>query len=1125
MRRSAIQRCTVTGLLAIGMPEGAAERPAESAQWARTSTYRVPLDRFDELGLEAGQSFDGGAIPGIPETEGSNYQRSYIQNLTRDEQSGFGEVTVDRTVNSVNSKFWSLKAFDHAVGRSQVPDGIDLTARLGGEKDFAGRMAALYMSDTAVEGHASGRTGVSAAQDHFVNYLSNNLGLDQETATEGFNQGNVLPAYRPYVYGAAMDYFKGRWFGERYERTVNQDEIERYMEPGSSFSDFQFDDNGNVTSHPNMIRHDVSNSREMSEVFGGRLVSDLTEAGTGLGLEKMRVQRRTASGQYIVEARDASLDSWSIMRNRPEFQTRSHVFGQEELDTMAQQNPAMYQNLVDMDRRGILKNYAREIVQASQVNAGKSVNLDYGNPGGVMDALNMTDRDGNRVTFGGIRDQIRANSPSYMEEGEIAKQSLWELDRQTGGARIKIGDQLYGSAGAMATNFHLDEHHQMVNTLGTRFANALDLSERLESDPENENFQQSLAEEQSLLDASLNEMAQQTSILKQSKGITSDVWGGPSVSHAGVALNEMVVNRGDFLRSIAGLNDDEQERLVDSFNAGTATATADMFPHSDSSIVFPTLKLTAADAVRQREGMEDFYVAPGGNVMHPVVNQLFAKDNDADFQAALPYRGWDTQTPISEEELLSQMRRSTGGENLNALAKANNQLLNLYQGSINKTVHQDVSSNPLFSIERYGEGLRETQENKMNMGPNYNLGQRESMLLKRELVGRAGITGSQRDTLLQSAGKIASEPYQTQLDLEEEPDVSTRFLMSARSNLSQPTLPVLTDRRLAGQASFFDIDNPDSGHNLPGFDQPLRMTRLGDTQKFARYMNSKMATQFMDREDYLERDPEAGDVADNGPGFIREVAVGLLPMNVAGDEGRVGALQNFLGRIREGYSGLSDQEKLEWQFNQEQENEFLNLVAPASGRVGAEDYFFGNKQLDAGDRSLTASTWNAYTALRAARKKTYYGGQDPSGKPDAFTEPPSDDFMTGVDTDDHGHERQWFMRNFSKSGQIIDQNAFQGRGGAEAAVMASARHSHRQAITDQGDASSIAANNAITTQHIQNAVSHTSHLNEMNLLGSDAPLPPEGALQADAPAMQADGSPRLGLDRSAAARCSNSGAQ
>ena len=1076
-------------LLGIGLPEGAAEREAGSAQWARSSTYRVPLDHFDQLGLEVGQSFEGGAIPGLQQTEGGNYRRSYIQGIERDEQSGLASITVDRAVDEVNSKFMGIKAFDHNVGPGGVPAGIDLVTRLGSEKDFAMRLTALYASDTATSGFEQGRSGVSVAQEHYVNYLVNNQGFDREGATEVFNQGNVEPAFRPYAFGAAMDYFKGRWFGERYNRTVGQDEVERYLAPGQKFADFQFDDAGNVTNHPAMLRHEVSNPSEMASVFGSRLVNDLTEAGSGQGLEKLRVSRRTEDGRYIVEARDVTLDSMSIMRNRAEFPSSSHVFGQDELNTMASSNPALYQNLQDLDRRGVLKNYAREIVQAAQVNRGVDVNLGYGTPGGVIDGLNMRDTSGNRITFGGVREQVRAASPGYMDENEIAKRSLWELDRQTNGARIQIGDTLYGSAGAMATNFQLDDQGQSVNTLGTQFANALDLQERFAGELDNPNVAAEVANATLRLNEAQNELSEQPAIRKAAGGIVSDVLGGPQVSNSGLRFNEIAYNRSDYLSSLSGLADDERTQRMADFDSGTAASSFTMYPHSDSSNAFLNLRAVDADRVREREGMGDFYVRPGGNVVHPAVNQALNKDNDADFGMGIPFRGENTPTAHSEAEILERVRRSTGGEDVNALKVANRQVLGLFAGAVAHTVSPDGTVNSRYNAEVHGAALRNSQERKIMMGPNYNAGQREAMIFKREMLEQTSLSPQAKESLVQAAGKSASSPYQVELDMEGESDVATRFLLKARSNLAQPTLGVNGDRSLAGQASFFDVDNPEGGTNIPGFENPLRMTELSGPQNFATFMISKMATQFMGRENYLERDPNHPDSPTNTPGLVRDVAQNLLPVGVANDEGRIDAMSIFLGRIHAGYGQLSEEDQLNFRFNNDQLDEFLDLAAPESGKKGAQDYFFGNSHLAAEDRAMAPAVWNAYTARRAAYKKTYYGGQNEKGEDDAFSKPPKGDWELGSETDDHGVERKWFRRNITDEGTIGDPQSFQGRGGEEGNRMAVLRGAYHDVAANEGSVETQVADNRIVAANIAHATAHTSHMANEGILGR-----PEAAL-------------------------------
>lgn len=1083
-------------LLAIGTPEGAAEREEGKSQWARSNTYRIPLDRFDQLGLSAGQSFEGGAIPGIHQTEGGNYVSSIIQSVERDEDTGFASVVVDRTVNEVNSKFMGLKAFDHNVGDGGIPEGIDLVTRLGSEKDFSMRIAALYMSDTAVKADQRDFAGNDYAGRDFVNYLANNLGMDRDQAAAGFNQGNVRPEFKQHVFGAAMNYFKGHWFGERYDRTVGADEVQRYMDPGQKLSDFSFDDEGNVLNHPSMLRHDISDPAGMANVFGSSLINDLTEAGTGKGLEKMRVKRRTEDGRYIVEARDVSLDSHSIMRNRPEFSSTSHVFGPDELNVMASANPALYQNLQDLDRRGVLKNYAREIVQSSLTNRGQDVNLGYGNPGGVMNALNMTNAAGEPITYSGIRDQIRAGSPDYMNEDEIAKQSLWELHRQTGGARLRIGNDLFGSAGAMATNFQLDDEGQSVNTLGTHFANVLDLRERFAGDDDNRDAHEAIVKATSSLKAAHLALAEQPSIRKQAAGIVSGVFGGPQVSNSGLALNEIAYNREDFRSSLAGLSTEEQEARMGEFDDGFAVSSFTMYPHSDSSSAFLNLRAVDASKVREREGMGDFFVRPGGSVPHPIAVQIRNKDGDADFGFGIPYRGDRPSHPMTEAQMMEMANRSTGGEDVNALGVANRQVLDLFQGSQRKTVTGPDGRGSGYTVASFADEMDDTQQHKIMMGPNYNAGQREAMLFKREMIARANLPDDQKEALVQAAGKSASSPYQQQLDMKDETDVSTNFLLKARSNLSQPTLGVNGDNRLAGQASFFNIDNPDGPTNVPGFKEPLRISEQNGMQDFASFMISKMATQFMGRDNYLSHAPENPGTVSDVPGLVRDVAQNLLPMNVANDEGRINAMSSFLGRIHGSYNALregksvedADRSQLEYRLSNKDMNEFLTLAAPADGKKrGAQDYFFGNKNLAPEDRAMAPSVWNAYTARRAAYKKTYYGGENDKGEPDQFSEPPNDDWELGSTMDEHGVDRKWFRRNITTQGLFDDQGNFQGLGGNEGNRMALLRDAYYKNAKNEGSVPEQSARNRLIAVDLPNAAAHSRHLADENILGTPIP--------------------------------------
>jgi hypothetical protein len=316
---------------------------------------------------------------------------------------------------------------------------------------------------------------------------------------------------------------------------------------------------------------------------------------------------------------------------RPEYDRGRHTLRPEMLDNMKVANEGLYNNLMERASLGEFRNTAFDLTQAVAANSNMGALRQLENTGRIVNADDL-----------GYAEHL-GNISSNLSEGDKTVELLKSMAKGEHGDKavsVSDGNYILPSPRSMLANITQDKSGELINTLGKKFMDTLSANEihrAAVAGGGDGNAERQLLNSRARDTAmSAAELADKPGTIERAASIELGTLGGAAIAMPGLALNEVVMTP-DQLFEMSGVHRlPENERAaarklaLESAKSGDMSFNATMFPHTSPDSVYPNLKISMLDDVRQRKGME--HIASAGNNLWvaPELLMHFDKDGDGD---------------------------------------------------------------------------------------------------------------------------------------------------------------------------------------------------------------------------------------------------------------------------------------------------------------------------------------------------------------------------------------------------------------------------------------------------------------------------------------------------------------
>lgn len=502
------------------------------------------------------------------------------------------------------------------------------------------------------------------------------------------------------------------------------------------------------------------------------------------------VEKRDAKGNVTYSA---TYESPFLIKDTLEnftkvFDTGWQLFKPEQMDVIANANPGLYANMMELERLGYIKNDARDLMQSTFANVKDNIRQSLEKRDGIIDISEM-----------GLSKMAEGISAGVEGDVELLRAIA---DSEHGDKAIRVGDAILPSARVALSNLTRDKYDELVRGLASNFIDTIHNQVHMEGleavgAEVGDDIRKAIKYSAFRTVMSGAELVDTQGTHDRAFGYETSRLGGAAHAAPGLMANEVAVSKENIYK-MYGINDLDREAqagarafIDEQLKAGKLTVNSFQYPQSVLALVAPNLRLVAIEDVREREGMgwlsadgSNFYVSPelsefhrkdqDGDLIALLFSRRVRRNEDGSFYLTGQYQPevhpeWISQQALyatEERENLTDAAAMDFGEYKRGTMSATERYIKDDKG---KFVVNPMSMWRTFKEVRDGgegyKGFMHILRGKSFVGEVYNMGLRQEVPFVRaflnDRLSKRAITEDQYGLHMVAAARLAEQAYQS----------------------------------------------------------------------------------------------------------------------------------------------------------------------------------------------------------------------------------------------------------------------------------------------------------------------------------------------------------------------------